>query len=149
MSGGNCQRSTRGSREESKRGSRPTAWKGSAYCDAKADRTHTALVRWPPMGRKKDVLDGALRGRNELIQGSIRRHGYNSRPQAVSSHLQVLKQHLHNQPGGKYKTPPPTCISPSPHRKTSEPQRKFAWRLVSTGDTFVAQPVKGYVKELC
>ncbi|KAH7390978.1 TEA/ATTS domain family-domain-containing protein [Phaeosphaeria sp. MPI-PUGE-AT-0046c] len=59
-----------------------------------------ALVRWPPMGRKKFMLDGALRGRNELIQDSIRRDtGIVRDRKQVSSHLQVLKQHLHNQPG--------------------------------------------------
>ncbi|KAL5119760.1 hypothetical protein ACEQ8H_002366 [Pleosporales sp. CAS-2024a] len=59
-----------------------------------------ALVRWPPMGRKKFMLDGALRGRNELIQDSIRRDtGIIRDRKQVSSHLQVLKQHLHSQPG--------------------------------------------------
>lgn len=55
------------------------------------------------MGRKKFMLDGALRGRNELIQDSIRRDtGIIRDRKQVSSHLQVLKQHLHNQPGGKW-----------------------------------------------
>ncbi|KAH7080049.1 TEA/ATTS domain family-domain-containing protein [Paraphoma chrysanthemicola] len=59
-----------------------------------------ALVRWPPMGRKKHMLDGALRGRNELIQDSIRRDtGIIRDRKQVSSHLQVLKQHLANLPG--------------------------------------------------
>lgn len=54
------------------------------------------------MGRKKFMLEGALRGRNELIQDSIRRDtGIIRDRKQVSSHLQVLKQHLHNQPGGK------------------------------------------------
>jgi transcriptional enhancer factor len=67
-----------------------------------ADHLITALVRWPPMGRKKFMLEGALRGRNELIQDSIRRDtGIVRDRKQVSSHLQVLKQHLHNQPGGK------------------------------------------------
>ncbi|KAF2032947.1 hypothetical protein EK21DRAFT_98528 [Setomelanomma holmii] len=58
-----------------------------------------ALVRWPPMGRKKHMLDGALRGRNELIQDSIRRDtGITRDRKQVSSHLQVLKQHLANLP---------------------------------------------------
>ena len=55
------------------------------------------------MGRKKFMLEGALRGRNELIQDSIRRDtGIIRDRKQVSSHLQVLKQHLHNQPGGKW-----------------------------------------------
>jgi transcriptional enhancer factor len=54
------------------------------------------------MGRKKFMLDGQLRGRNELIQDSIRRDtGIVRDRKQVSSHLQVLKQHLHNQPGGE------------------------------------------------
>ncbi|KAF1851301.1 uncharacterized protein K460DRAFT_274402 [Cucurbitaria berberidis CBS 394.84] len=58
-----------------------------------------ALIRWPPMGRKKYLLDGALRGRNELIQDSIRRDtGITRCRKQVSSHLQVLKQHLRDQP---------------------------------------------------
>jgi hypothetical protein len=62
-----------------------------------------ALVRWPPMGRKKFMLDNVLRGRNELIQDSIRRDtGIVRDRKQVSSHLQVLKQHLQNQPGGEY-----------------------------------------------
>ncbi|KAH8728376.1 TEA/ATTS domain family-domain-containing protein [Phaeosphaeriaceae sp. PMI808] len=56
------------------------------------------LVRWPPMGRKKQLFEGALRGRNELIQDSIRKDtGIIRDRKQVSSHLQVLKQHLHNQ----------------------------------------------------
>lgn len=55
------------------------------------------------MGRKKCLLDGALRGRNELIQDSIRKDtGVERCRKQVSSHLQVLKQHLQDQPGGKW-----------------------------------------------
>ncbi|KAI8933893.1 hypothetical protein NX059_009589 [Plenodomus lindquistii] len=58
-----------------------------------------ALVKWPPMGRKKYMLDGQLRGRNELIQDSIYRDtGIRRCRKQVSSHLQVLKQHLRDQP---------------------------------------------------
>ncbi|KAJ4399336.1 hypothetical protein N0V91_009525 [Didymella pomorum] len=58
-----------------------------------------ALIRWPPMGRKKFMLDGALRGRNELIQDSIYKDtGIRRDRKQVSSHLQVLKQHLKDQP---------------------------------------------------
>ena len=54
------------------------------------------------MGRKKFMLDGALRGRNELIQDSIYKDTRIKRDRKqVSSHLQVLKQHLKDQPGGK------------------------------------------------
>jgi hypothetical protein len=79
-----------------------------------ANCTYAALVRWPPMGRKKFMLDGALRGRNELIQDSIRKDtGITRDRKQVSSHLQVLKQHLHNQTGGKYNSFLPDCSSPS------------------------------------
>lgn len=55
------------------------------------------------MGRKKYMLDGALRGRNELIQDSIYKDtGIRRDRKQVSSHLQVLKQHLKDQPGGEY-----------------------------------------------
>lgn len=61
-----------------------------------------ALIKWPPMGRKKFMLDGALRGRNELIQDSICKDtGIRRDRKQVSSHLQVLKQHLKDQPGGE------------------------------------------------
>ncbi|KAF1923654.1 uncharacterized protein M421DRAFT_74763 [Didymella exigua CBS 183.55] len=61
-----------------------------------------ALIRWPPMGRKKFLLDNALRGRNELIQDSIYKDtGIRRDRKQVSSHLQVLKQHLKDQPHGE------------------------------------------------
>jgi transcriptional enhancer factor len=64
---------------------------------------HLALVKWPPMGRKKYMLDGALRGRNELIQDSIRKDtGIIRCRKQVSSHLQVLKQHLRDQKEGEW-----------------------------------------------
>ena len=54
------------------------------------------------MGRKKFMLEGALRGRNELIQDSICKDtGIRRDRKQVSSHLQVLKQHLKDQPGGE------------------------------------------------
>jgi transcriptional enhancer factor len=69
---------------------------------ASTDST-SALIRWPPMGRKKFMLDGALRGRNELIQDSIYKDtGIRRDRKQVSSHLQVLKQHLKDQPRGEY-----------------------------------------------
>lgn len=74
----------------------------------------TALIRWPPMGRKKFLLDGALRGRNELIQDSICKDtGIRRDRKQVSSHLQVLKQHLKDQPGGKYPQARSTPIFPA------------------------------------
>ncbi|KAH6852910.1 TEA/ATTS domain family-domain-containing protein [Alternaria rosae] len=55
----------------------------------------TALIRWPPMGRKKYMLEGTQRGRNELIQDSIYRDtGIRRDRKQVSSHLQVLKDKL-------------------------------------------------------
>lgn len=54
------------------------------------------------MGRKKYMLDGQLRGRNELIQDSIYKDtGIRRCRKQVSSHLQVLKQHLKDQPAGE------------------------------------------------
>jgi transcriptional enhancer factor len=60
------------------------------------------------MGRKKYMLEGALRGRNELIQDSIYKEtGIRRDRKQVSSHLQVLKQHLRDQPSGQYCPPGP------------------------------------------
>jgi hypothetical protein len=54
------------------------------------------------MGRKKYMLDGVLRGRNELIQDSIYRDtGISRDRKQVSSHLQVLKEKLKGLPAGK------------------------------------------------
>ena len=62
----------------------------------------TALIKWPPVGRKKFMLDGALRGRNELIQDSIYQDtGIKRNRKQVSSHIQVLRPHVKEQPGGK------------------------------------------------
>jgi len=48
------------------------------------------------------MLDGQLRGRNELIQDSIYKDtGIRRCRKQVSSHLQVLKQHLKDQPAGE------------------------------------------------
>ncbi|KAL6153667.1 hypothetical protein ACJBU6_08798 [Exserohilum turcicum] len=60
-----------------------------------------ALVRWPPMGRKKYMLAGVLKGRNELIQDSIYREtGITRDRKQISSHIQVLKGHLKGFPIG-------------------------------------------------
>ncbi|KAF2868669.1 TEA/ATTS domain family-domain-containing protein [Massariosphaeria phaeospora] len=57
------------------------------------------LVRWPPMGRRKLMLDGELRGRNELVAISIFRDtGEDRDRKKVSSHIQVLKEKLFDQP---------------------------------------------------
>ncbi|KAG9188220.1 hypothetical protein G6011_02143 [Alternaria panax] len=59
----------------------------------------TALVRWPPMGRKKYMLEGTQRGRNELIKDSIYRDtGIRRDRKQISSHLQVLKSKLRAVP---------------------------------------------------
>ena len=72
----------------------------------------TALIRWPPMGRKKLMMDGALHGRNELIQHSIYKDtGISRSRKQVSSHIQVLKPHVKEQPGGKQSRQ--TCRSPA------------------------------------
>lgn len=67
-----------------------------------SDKHCTALVRWPPMGRKKYMLEGTQRGRNELIQDSIYRDtGIRRDRKQVSSHLQVLKDKLRGVPAGE------------------------------------------------
>lgn len=67
-----------------------------------ANHKNVALVRWPPVGRKKCMHDGAVLGRNELIQDSIRRDtGIVRDRKQVSSHLQVLRAQLNNFPSGE------------------------------------------------
>ncbi|KAF2737179.1 hypothetical protein EJ04DRAFT_561822 [Polyplosphaeria fusca] len=57
-----------------------------------------ALVRWPPMGRRKQMLAGQLRGRNELVADAIERDTGEPRSRKqVSSHIQVLKNILAGQ----------------------------------------------------
>ncbi|KAF2107610.1 TEA/ATTS domain family-domain-containing protein [Lophiotrema nucula] len=58
-----------------------------------------ALVRWPPMGRRKLMHDGSLRGRNELVADSIYKETSLPRTRKqVSSHIQVLKNFFIDQP---------------------------------------------------
>ncbi|KAF2638358.1 hypothetical protein P280DRAFT_551481 [Massarina eburnea CBS 473.64] len=53
------------------------------------------LIRWPPMGRRQHMLDGKLRGRNELVAHSIEWDTQEPRTRKqVSSHLQVLRNYL-------------------------------------------------------
>ncbi|KAF2758795.1 TEA-domain-containing protein [Pseudovirgaria hyperparasitica] len=58
-----------------------------------------ALVKYEPMGRRKQTLNGTLRGRNELIADEILKLTKEKRNRKqVSSHLQVLKTLLKNDP---------------------------------------------------
>lgn len=61
-----------------------------------------ALVRWPPMGRRKLMLDNQLRGRNELVADSIQKEtGVPRDRKQVSSHIQVHKKICADQPLSK------------------------------------------------
>lgn len=61
------------------------------------------LVRYPPMGRRKLMQDGQLRGRNELVATSIEMDTGEPRTRKqVSSHIQVLKPMLIDAPQSKY-----------------------------------------------
>jgi transcriptional enhancer factor len=54
------------------------------------------------MGRKKHMLEGAQRGRNELIQDSIYRDtGISRDREQMSGHLQVLKEKLKGFPASE------------------------------------------------
>lgn len=67
---------------------------------------HIALCRHPPCGRKKfkspgeeDNDDAKVMGRNELIADYILRNTGESRTRKqVSSHIQVLKPFVQNEP---------------------------------------------------
>ncbi|KAF2476143.1 TEA-domain-containing protein [Lindgomyces ingoldianus] len=57
------------------------------------------LVRWAPMGRRKLMIEGEFRGRNELVADSIRKDtGIRRTRKQVSSHIQVLKSILSDMP---------------------------------------------------
>ncbi|PVH98383.1 hypothetical protein DM02DRAFT_630328 [Periconia macrospinosa] len=58
-----------------------------------------ALIRWQPMGRRKHMQEGELRGRNMLVAKSIENEtGEECTRKHVSSHVQVLKKKLVNCP---------------------------------------------------
>lgn len=63
--------------------------------------TRTALVEFPPMGRKmlKHGSWPKARGRNELIMDYIKRTtGFDRDRKQISSHLQVLRPYIENDP---------------------------------------------------
>jgi transcriptional enhancer factor len=65
----------------------------------------SALVRYPPIGKKKYIIDGKPRGRNELVaEAIVNETGIPRCRKKVSSHLQVLKPKVAEQPLRKKQT---------------------------------------------
>ena len=63
------------------------------------------------MGRRKHMLEGQLRGRNELVAASIEQDTGEPRTRKqVSSHIQVLKNILKEQPQSKSHSKPGPCM---------------------------------------
>lgn len=67
---------------------------------------HLALVRHPPIGKKKFPRDGRNHGRNELIAESVKKETAwdDCGRKKISSHGQVLKKIFEGYPAG-------TCLS--------------------------------------
>ncbi|KAF2858108.1 TEA-domain-containing protein [Piedraia hortae CBS 480.64] len=62
-------------------------------------RAETALVKYPPMGRRKALHKDKQRGRNELIADHIyETTGVSRTRKQVSSHIQVLKPFVEHDP---------------------------------------------------
>lgn len=58
-----------------------------------------AMVKYPPMGRRKLLHKGKQRGRNELVADHIQeRTGHERSRKQVSSHIQVLKPFVEHDP---------------------------------------------------
>ncbi|KAF2661889.1 hypothetical protein K491DRAFT_710317 [Lophiostoma macrostomum CBS 122681] len=103
------------------------------------------LVRYLPMGRRKLMLDGQPRGRNELVSDSILKEtGVKRDRKQVSSHIQVLKNILSGHPqllaymstkdiGGKRRH---ASSHLSPLRSRHQPSSKYDF---SSGDNTLWQ----------